>query len=70
MALTCILDNVRTPNEMMDIVLGDLLPDLDQSLTELLDSLKCNLAASVDQNKISQKGSTGFAQASMGARSF
>lgn len=62
---------MRTPNEMMDVVLGgDLLPDLDQSLTELLDSLKCNLAASMDQNKISQKGSTGFAQASMGARSF
>lgn len=30
---------------MTDGVLGDLLPDLDQGITELLDSLNCNLVA-------------------------
>ncbi|KAI4879793.1 hypothetical protein NFI96_027057 [Prochilodus magdalenae] len=33
-------------NRVTDGVLGDLLPDLDQGITELLDSLKCNLVAS------------------------
>ena len=32
-------------NEMTDGVLGYFLPDLDQSITELLNRLMCNLAA-------------------------
>ncbi|KAI4903310.1 hypothetical protein NFI96_031847 [Prochilodus magdalenae] len=36
----------HAPNEMTDGVLGDLLPDLDQGITELLDTLKCNLVTS------------------------
>ncbi|TWW81314.1 [Protein ADP-ribosylarginine] hydrolase [Takifugu flavidus] len=39
------LDNVGAPNEMTNGVLGDLLPDLDQGITELLDSLRINLVA-------------------------
>ncbi|TWW71665.1 hypothetical protein D4764_16G0001620 [Takifugu flavidus] len=33
------------PNETTNGVLGDLLPDLDQGITELLDSLRITLAA-------------------------
>ncbi|TWW79811.1 hypothetical protein D4764_10G0008410 [Takifugu flavidus] len=33
-----------SPNETTNGVLGDLLPDLDQAITELLDSLRINLA--------------------------
>ncbi|KAI4892301.1 hypothetical protein NFI96_006564 [Prochilodus magdalenae] len=41
------LDNSASEWEKTaDDVLGDLLPDLDQGITELLDSLKCNLVAS------------------------
>lgn len=36
----------HSPDEMMDGVLEDLLPDLDQGIDELLDSLWCCLAAS------------------------
>ncbi len=39
--LVCMPDN-----EMTDSVLGYFLPDLDQGITELLDSLRCNLVAS------------------------
>ncbi|TWW77307.1 hypothetical protein D4764_12G0006970 [Takifugu flavidus] len=35
----------HAPNEKTNGVLGDLLPDLDQGITELLDSLSINLAA-------------------------
>ena len=42
----CLTTSGHAPNETTDGVLGDLLPDLDQGITELLDSLKCNLAAS------------------------
>lgn len=31
---------------LMDGVLGDLLPDMDQGITELLESMRCNLAVS------------------------
>ncbi len=45
------LNTLRTksrhaPDEMVDGVLGDLLPDLDQDISELLDSLWFYLAAS------------------------
>lgn len=36
----------RDPNKTTDGVLGELLPDLDQGSTELLDILRSNLAAS------------------------
>lgn len=36
---------MHAPNETIDGVLGYLPPDLDQGITEPLDSLKCNLAA-------------------------
>ena len=35
----------HAPNETTDGVLGYFLPDLDQSITELLNRLRCNLAA-------------------------
>ncbi len=35
----------RDPDELVDGVLEDLLPDLDQDISELLDSLWCYLAA-------------------------
>ncbi|TWW81480.1 hypothetical protein D4764_01G0012950 [Takifugu flavidus] len=38
-------DNVGAPNETTNGVLGDLLPDLDQGITELLDSLRINPVA-------------------------
>ncbi|MEQ2258373.1 hypothetical protein XENORESO_017792 [Xenotaenia resolanae] len=34
----------HAPYEMTDGVLGYLLPDPDQSITDLLDSLRCDLA--------------------------
>ncbi len=40
--LVCMPDN----NEMTDGVLEYFLLDLDQGITELLDRLRCNLAAS------------------------
>lgn len=40
------------PNEMIDSVLWDLLPDLDQGMTALLDSLRLNT--------MSQRCSFGF----------
>ena len=50
MAPTCLYACLTTmghaTNEMTDGVLGYFLPDLDQGITELLDSLRCNLAAS------------------------
>lgn len=33
----------HVPNAMTDGVLGDLHPDLDKGITELLDSLSCSL---------------------------
>lgn len=33
----------HVPNAMTDGVLGDLHPDLDKGVTELLDSLSCSL---------------------------
>ncbi len=36
----------HAPNETTDGVLGYFLTDLDQGITELLDSLRCNLAVS------------------------
>lgn len=36
----------NAPNEMMDGVLRDFLPDLEQGVTELLDSLRCKLRES------------------------
>lgn len=41
--LVCLTTSGHTPNEMIVCVL-DLLPDLDQDITELLESLRCNLA--------------------------
>ncbi|TWW81768.1 hypothetical protein D4764_01G0015830 [Takifugu flavidus] len=35
----------HAPNEKTNGVLGNLLPDLDQGITELLDSLRINLVA-------------------------
>ncbi|TWW77579.1 hypothetical protein D4764_12G0009690 [Takifugu flavidus] len=35
----------HAPNETTNGVLGDLLPDLDQGIIELLDSLRINLVA-------------------------
>ncbi|TWW64310.1 hypothetical protein D4764_03G0013180 [Takifugu flavidus] len=35
----------HAPNETTNSVLGDLLPDLDQGITELLDNLRINLVA-------------------------
>ena len=34
----------HAPDEMTDALLGDLLQDLDQSISQLLDSLWCNVA--------------------------
>ncbi len=45
MAPTCLYAWLTT-NETTDGVLGYFLSDLEQDITELLDSLKCNLAAS------------------------
>ncbi|XP_016321016.1 flotillin-2-like [Sinocyclocheilus anshuiensis] len=42
----CLTTSGHAPNETTDGVLGCFLPDLDQGITELLDSLRCNLAAS------------------------
>lgn len=36
----------HAPDEMVDCVLGDLLPGLDQDISELLDSQWCHLAVS------------------------
>ncbi len=36
----------HAPNETTDGVLAYFLPDLDQGIIDLLDSLRCNLAAS------------------------
>lgn len=41
----CVTTPGHATNEMTDCVLGYFLPDLDQGITELLDSLRCNLAA-------------------------
>lgn len=46
----CLTIPEHAPNEMTDGVLGDLLPDLGQSITELLDSLRFNLLES-DERK-------------------
>ncbi len=44
--LECCLSTLgRAPNETTDGVLGYFLPDLDKSITALLDSLRCNLVA-------------------------
>ncbi len=42
----CLTTLGHTPNETADGVQGYFLPDLDQGITELLDSLRCNLEAS------------------------
>ncbi len=42
----CLTMSGHAPNETTDGVLGYFLTDLDQGITELLDSLKCNLVAS------------------------
>ena len=50
MASTCLYalhtKSGHAPDESADDVLGDLLPDLDQGITELLDSLWRYMAAS------------------------
>ncbi len=48
----CLTMSGHAPNETTDGVLGYFLPDLDQGITELLDSLRGNLAGSdgVKQN--------------------
>ena len=52
MAPTCLYALPATsghaPDETVDGVLGDLLPDLDQGISELLDSLWCYLARCTD----------------------
>ncbi len=49
MAPTCLYALPTTsrhaPDEIMDGTLGDLLPDLDQGISELLDNLWCYLVA-------------------------
>ncbi|KAK3552900.1 hypothetical protein QTP86_028010 [Hemibagrus guttatus] len=42
----CLTTSGHALNEMTNGVLGYFLPDLDQCIIELLDSLRCNLAAS------------------------
>lgn len=44
--LACLATSEHAPNEMVNCVLGDLLPDLNQIITELLNSLRFNLAVS------------------------
>lgn len=48
------------PNDMMNCNLGDLLPHLDQGITELLHNLRCELAARIGPKITSQRCSTGF----------
>lgn len=38
-------DTLSAPNEMTEGVPGDILPAIDQGITELLDSLRHNLTA-------------------------
>lgn len=40
---TCLTMLEHSPKETMDVVLGNLLPRLDQDIIELLNSLRCNL---------------------------
>lgn len=47
MLVFCLTMLGPAPDEMMDGVLGCLLPDPDQGITDLLDSLRYNLAALV-----------------------
>lgn len=49
----------NAPKGIMDDVPVDLLPDLEPGITELVDSLKSNLAALVE-NIMSQRCSNGF----------
>lgn len=44
--IVCMAPMVHAPNDKRAGVLGGLIPDLDQGITELLDSLRCNLPAS------------------------
>lgn len=50
----------NAPDDMMDGVLGPLLPDLDQGITELLDTLWCNVAAPCGVTHNVQRCSFGF----------
>ena len=47
-ASTCLYDLTTTPghapDEAADVLQRDLLPDLDKSISQLLDSLWCNVA--------------------------
>lgn len=49
MAPTCLYAlptaSKHAPDEIMDGTLGDLVPDLDQGISELLDNLCCYLVA-------------------------
>lgn len=49
-----------------DGILEDLLPVLDQSVTELLDSVRSNL---MDRSILSQRGSTGLRSGERGGQS-
>lgn len=43
MCLYCCLKMLgQAPNEIKDGILGDLFPDLDQTITELLNSVTCH----------------------------
>lgn len=46
---TCPMKSRYAPNEITGGVLGDLLPDLDQGITEPLDGLRYNAATSDGQ---------------------
>lgn len=50
----------NAPDDMMDGVLGPLLRDLDQGITELLDTLWCNVAAPCGVTHNVQRCSFGF----------